>query len=279
MSEVFISYFRDDMEKVDVICEALTNESVPIWIDRNKLESGQNWSAVIEDRIGRSLAFILCASAKLETRPQSPVHREVLAAARVLATRHREEQWYFPILLERCQLPGNVIRDGRRLTDYHAVDATRDIRAGAIDLARRVASFIHNPDKNLAEVSISNRSSSSGYLRVDGDEVSNENFRDVTNRNDPRYGAERMKFVPGTAATLKLRPGKHTIQLADEGPDNDPFNPTGERSFVSNIVDLQLGPLDKVAMIIRDPRKTGFLWMNSESPHTWVLEVVAHFHA
>jgi TIR domain len=265
MAPVFISYFRDDQPEIELICKSLSERGIDYWLDLERLEAGQNWKASIEARIEQASAFILCASEKFWTRPSSPVHQEIDAACKVLAKKHPTETWFFPIRLDQCRLPDNQIGLGRKLSNYHAVDGSSNLEEAARELAARVAKYLADPAQKLGSLRIKNLAKSSGFLRIDGGYVNHPVFRQNT--------GWAPRFMPGTECEMPLLPGHRVIDFVDDAYDNE----VGMyRQFRSTIVELDIAPRDRVIIIIRSPRRSGFLWWRSECSEAWILEVLYH---
>jgi hypothetical protein len=61
MSDVFISYKREDKARVEALYTLLLDLDVPVWFDAG-IEVGMEWEARILEQIGRAKAVIVCWS-------------------------------------------------------------------------------------------------------------------------------------------------------------------------------------------------------------------------
>ncbi|MEZ5995661.1 MAG: toll/interleukin-1 receptor domain-containing protein, partial [Hyphomonadaceae bacterium] len=59
MSEVFISYTREDRARVELLYTLLLDLDVPVWFDAG-IEVGAEWERRIFDQIDRARAMIVC---------------------------------------------------------------------------------------------------------------------------------------------------------------------------------------------------------------------------
>jgi hypothetical protein len=90
MTHIFISYSHKDTEYARRLQEALIQEGFEVWID-DRIEYGDEWPIVIQERLDACDVFILIAS---ENSYRSKwVHKEVTRA-------QRTEKPFFPLLLD-----------------------------------------------------------------------------------------------------------------------------------------------------------------------------------
>lgn len=61
MSDVFISYKREDMARVETLTALLTDLGLSVWFDAG-IEVGADWERRIYDEIDKSKAMIVCWS-------------------------------------------------------------------------------------------------------------------------------------------------------------------------------------------------------------------------
>jgi hypothetical protein len=81
MSDVFISYKREDKARVEALYTLLLDLDVPVWFDAG-IEVGMDWEARILEQIGRAQAVIVCWSfAAISSPGSSARHRSASIAA------------------------------------------------------------------------------------------------------------------------------------------------------------------------------------------------------
>ncbi|MET3422681.1 tetratricopeptide (TPR) repeat protein [Actinoplanes tereljensis] len=66
---VFISYSRRDTGYVDQLAERLERDGIPLWLDRQRLEAGDQWERQIRDRVDDCAVLIVVMSPAAEASP------------------------------------------------------------------------------------------------------------------------------------------------------------------------------------------------------------------
>ncbi len=59
---VFLSYAREDIDKVRDVYEGLKRRGVNVWFDEKDIVLGKRWKPQIEKAISRSRYFVICIS-------------------------------------------------------------------------------------------------------------------------------------------------------------------------------------------------------------------------
>lgn len=121
MTNVFISYVRENQRKVDRLCESLRAAGVQIWLDREQIKPGQRWQRVIREAIRSGTHFIACFSRQYREREESYMNEELLLALDELRRKPAERTWFIPVLLSRCKLPDPPLGGGESLKDIQWV--------------------------------------------------------------------------------------------------------------------------------------------------------------
>lgn len=95
---VFISYSRDDEAAATQLAMTLAAANIPVWLDRTRLEAGQNYERQLETAVRESCSFFISLiSRATEDSSERYVHKERAWAAK----RHRDGfVFYLPLLLE-----------------------------------------------------------------------------------------------------------------------------------------------------------------------------------
>jgi hypothetical protein len=79
---VFISYVREDSDKVDGLCAVLEAAGIPYWRDRKDLGPGDAWRAKIRSAIrSGALVFLACFSDNSRAKDKSYMNEELTLAA------------------------------------------------------------------------------------------------------------------------------------------------------------------------------------------------------
>jgi hypothetical protein len=248
MCYAFISYCREDLDRVHRLVQSIELRGSQTWMDVSRLEAGDNWRELIKHRISNAGAFVLCVSEAYWNRTDSFVREELKFALSSLKKRHPEETWFFPVLLDHVRIPDDPISDGRSLADYNCTRCFNGFQSGIDELADRVKLFLEDPNQNQAHLSVINTSKYSGYIVLDGAHI-------------PRKDRENT--------SKQIRPGEHTLSFVDDDFDNE----TGyTRNFRSNELHFYARPRQKITVIIRDPKRIGFF--KKESDKAWIVELL-----
>jgi hypothetical protein len=143
---VFISYMREDAERVERLRRLLEQKGITVWLDKTHLWPGQDWKIEIRKAIERGVAFIACFSEHTERREASYQNSELAVAVDEMRLRPPGRVWLVPVRFARCKLPLFDLGAGRTLDSLQRVDlfddaswnpgvarlvvAVRDIRGG-----------------------------------------------------------------------------------------------------------------------------------------------------
>lgn len=123
----FISYVREDSERIDKLCKMLTAASIPHWRDRADLGPGDMWKSKIKEAIsGNSLAFLACFSANSIAKDKSYQNEEITLAVEEFRQRPPGRSWLIPVRLDNCDIPEWDLGGGRTLRDINYIDLFGD---------------------------------------------------------------------------------------------------------------------------------------------------------
>jgi hypothetical protein len=103
---VFISYSRDDLSTAVQVAQCLSAAGVPVWLDKQRLQPGENYERSLEHTIKDSASFFLALISKAtESDAKRYVHQE----RRWAAQKHVDGfVFYIPLIVD--DLPDNRIR-------------------------------------------------------------------------------------------------------------------------------------------------------------------------
>jgi TIR domain len=119
----FISYVREDGDRVDRLQAALDDAGVRVWRDTAHLWPGQDWRAEIRKAItADSLAFIACFSGSSGQREVTYQSQELSLAVEQMRLRAPGTPWLIPVRFAPCDIPDLDLGEGRRLTSLQHVD-------------------------------------------------------------------------------------------------------------------------------------------------------------
>src|SRR6185369_4126774 len=115
MSEIFLSYAREDQDEAYRLWGELDAAGLDVWFDRVSLQPGQDWQHEIEQAIREAKIFLACLSSRSVSK-RGFVQSELRRALEILDQIPEGDVYLIPIRLEPCKVP-------QRLTPLHYVDA------------------------------------------------------------------------------------------------------------------------------------------------------------
>ncbi len=101
---IFLSYAREDRDRVSPFFDILSNDGYDPWIDFRKLLPGQNWEVEIEHALN-SAHVVLAFLSKRSVTKRGFVQRELNQALDKLRYRLPTDVYLIPVLLEQCDVP------------------------------------------------------------------------------------------------------------------------------------------------------------------------------
>jgi hypothetical protein len=104
---VFLSYSHKDYETVRALWLRLTKAGLDVWLDKDRLQPGQNWKYEIHQAILGSDFFIVCLSQKFMEQSGFR-HQELKIALRKVESLPANEAFIIPIRLEVCDMPKTI---------------------------------------------------------------------------------------------------------------------------------------------------------------------------
>ena len=122
MGHVFISYVREDAERVDRLQRLLEAEGITVWRDTSDLWPGQDWRIEIRKAIESGLAFIACFSEHSESKDISYQNEELIFAIEMMRRRPPGVVWLLPVRFADCRLPPFDLGASRTLNSLQRVD-------------------------------------------------------------------------------------------------------------------------------------------------------------
>ncbi|MFI9006386.1 toll/interleukin-1 receptor domain-containing protein [Actinosynnema sp. NPDC053489] len=123
VKHVFVSYVREDAEKVDQLCQALEAADIPYWRDRTSLAPGDHWKREIREAIrSESLVFLACFSRNSLARFKSYMNEELSLAIDEFRMLPPGATWIIPVRFDDMAVPGWDLGSGRTLNDLNYAD-------------------------------------------------------------------------------------------------------------------------------------------------------------
>ena len=136
--KVFISYVHEDLPAARDLTNALRENDIDPWLDRDNLRGGDNWETALENAIGREVDFfVLLLSKNLSDGVETYVHLEVERALH-RKSRRGAVKFIYPIEIDD-QARRLAALDRAKLQTQPIRDFGRDVPALAKDLRREYA--------------------------------------------------------------------------------------------------------------------------------------------
>ncbi|MEU5259714.1 toll/interleukin-1 receptor domain-containing protein [Amycolatopsis sp. NPDC021455] len=124
---VFVSYVREDEERVDKLCAALTAAQIPYWRDRTSLAPGDQWRQKVREAIrSEALIFLACFSEQSRAKPKSYMNEELTLAVEEFRQYPPETTWLIPVRFDDGEIPAWDLGAGRTLGDLNYADLFGD---------------------------------------------------------------------------------------------------------------------------------------------------------
>ena len=117
MSEhVFLSYCREDRDRVSRLRQELVDAGLQVWWDQDILP-GQDWRREIKRALKRAHAVVACCSENTEERPRSGIFPEFRDAIGIYRELSPGGIFIIPVRLGSCTIPDLEIDSTRDLCD------------------------------------------------------------------------------------------------------------------------------------------------------------------
>jgi len=102
--KVFISYSREDYDRVYPIYTRLLTEGYDPWMDKSKILTGQDWELEVAKIIRESSFFVACFSNNV-MNSSGYVHKELKLGLEMADRQPEGHVYIIPIRLEECEVP------------------------------------------------------------------------------------------------------------------------------------------------------------------------------
>lgn len=134
---VFISYASEDKAQVAELARKLQDDGMDIWMDKKKLQGGQDWEREILKAIASADVSLICLSRTAVSK--TGFFQKEIKILLDRAKEHPEENIFLiPVLLEPCDAPDAL--DALQWIDYYEKDGYKQLleclRAKAARLGR-----------------------------------------------------------------------------------------------------------------------------------------------
>lgn len=114
MAQIFLSYAREDEEKVRQLYQKLSDAGFKPWMDTKDIMPGENWKLAIQEAIRGSDFVLICLSAN-STNKRGFIQKEIKYALDTCQEKLETDIFLIPVRLEGVEVP-------RSLRDFHWLD-------------------------------------------------------------------------------------------------------------------------------------------------------------
>lgn len=119
----FISYVREDSDRVDQLQRVLEAAGVRVWRDTADLWPGQDWRVEVRRAINdNALAFLACFSYNSLAREVSYQNEELALAISQIRLRRPGRSWLIPVRFDEVDIPDLDLGGGRTLASIQCAD-------------------------------------------------------------------------------------------------------------------------------------------------------------
>ncbi len=122
MSEVFISYVREDERYIQFLCEILELNGIKVWTDKTRLQPGTQWKVAIESAIKNGIYFLSVHSKARASKSTSYANEELHVALDEYRKRPPSTQWLIPLIIDDCDIEDWRISGALNYSDIQRCD-------------------------------------------------------------------------------------------------------------------------------------------------------------
>ena len=140
MKRIFISYVRENEEKVDRLYKDLKSRGLKVWLDKENILGGRDWKAEVRRAIQDGDFFIACFSKEYYDRDRTFMLDEVTTAIDKLRERHHTQSWFIPVKLDDSGIPDIDIGAGKTLQNLQYISLNEDWEVGIQKLLKSIRS-------------------------------------------------------------------------------------------------------------------------------------------
>jgi hypothetical protein len=149
-AQIFLSYAREDEEKVGKLYQSLSDVGFKPWMDKKDILPGEKWPSSIRRAIRDSDFFLVCLSTN-SFRKRGWVQREMKQALDLWQEKLEDDIYLIPVRLEDCEAPES-------LCEFQWVNLFEEdgweqlVRAIRVGMERRLSDFERPVDSLEASV-------------------------------------------------------------------------------------------------------------------------------
>ena len=134
-TQIFLSYAREDEEKVKNLHQQLSDAAFKPWMDKKDILPGEIWQSCIQKAIQRSDFFLACLSAK-SVKKRGFLQKEIEDALNIWLEKLEDDIYLIPVRLEDCEV-AERLRKFQWVNLFEEDGWTRLVKAIQVGMERR----------------------------------------------------------------------------------------------------------------------------------------------
>jgi hypothetical protein len=178
-AQIFLSYAREDEEKVENLYQKLSDAGFKPWMDKKDILPGEMWKSSVQKAIRHSGFFLVCLSANSIDK-RGWIQREIRDALDIWQAMLDSDIYLIPVRLEDCEVPERL-RDFQWVKLFEEDGWTRLVKAIQVGMERRaeIVELEQESDKaHFAQIPVSLKVKAMvqiflSYTREDEEKVEN----------------------------------------------------------------------------------------------------------
>jgi hypothetical protein len=134
-TQIFLSYAREDEERVENLYRKLSDAGFKPWMDKKDILPGEKWKPCIQEAIRHSDFFLACLSANSVSK-RGYLQKEIKDALDIWQEKLDSDIYLIPVRLEDCEVPESL-RDFQWVNMFKKGGWPRLVRAIQVGMERR----------------------------------------------------------------------------------------------------------------------------------------------
>lgn len=106
---LFLSYARNDHDKVEKLYQDLTDVGFKPWMDTKDILPGEEWRKALNKAISKAHFFLACLSNN-SVNKRGVIQDEIKAALETWRQKLEDDIYLIPVRLEKCEVPESLAR-------------------------------------------------------------------------------------------------------------------------------------------------------------------------
>jgi hypothetical protein len=260
MSQVFVSYVREDAEKVNSIVNYLKEENIDCWLDVDSLKAGEQWEQVVSQKIRSCTALLLIISINLFKAKESYIWKELEYVDERLFLKNDRTDWFIPVIVDNTPPPEVLLgkRSKKRISEFQSIEINRRRPAAISQLVKRLQALDQGPHRDFVTLTVvAQNIDKSVDIKLTVDGIATGDY--ITRNGVSKY---------------LTRPGKRVISGEGERlEDAGEWSATYSLTFNAIVFEANAGEI--VTLNIRKSNRSGFLYLNKEQGVDYIIEIIS----